>query len=102
MVVALSLKEKKQDQINTAIRELQQGKDNACGTITLTASATSTVVNTPVANPTNRVFLQAITAHAATAVGTTYVSAVSYGSFTITHANNAQVDRTFFWTVRGT
>jgi hypothetical protein len=27
--------------------------------------------------------------------GTAYISAVANGSFTITHANNAQVDRTF-------
>jgi hypothetical protein len=103
MVVALSLKEQKSDVVNQSIRELQQGRDNACGTITLTASVTTTVVKSATCAPTSAVFLQATTADAGTEVGngTIYVSAVTYGQFTITHANNAQVDRTFFWTVRG-
>jgi hypothetical protein len=38
-----------------------------------------------------------MTANAAAEVGagTIYISAVSHRSFTITHANNAQTDRTF-------
>jgi hypothetical protein len=36
-----------------------------------------------------------LTAHAATELATMYVSARTQGGFTLTHANNAQVDRTF-------
>ncbi len=43
----------------------------------------------------SQVFLAAKTANAAAALATSYVSAVANGAFTITHANNAQIDRTF-------
>jgi hypothetical protein len=103
MPVALSTKSKNMDVIINAIRELQQGKDNSTGTITLNINVTSTIVTTPLSNPTNVVFLMPTTAHAAAevAAGGLYISNVTYGQFTITHANNAQADRTFFWTVRG-
>jgi hypothetical protein len=103
MPVALSTKSKNMDVIINAIRELQMGKDNACGTVTLAVSATTTIVKTPLANPTNTVFFTPTTAHAAAeiAAGGMYVSNVTYGQFTITHANNTQADRTFFWTLRG-
>jgi hypothetical protein len=43
------------------------------------------------------------TAHAAAelAAGGCYVSAVGSGSFTLTHANNAQTDRTFSYVCLG-
>jgi hypothetical protein len=44
-----------------------------------------------------------MTANAAAEVGngTIYVSAVTNGSFTLTHANNSQVDRTFRYAISG-
>lgn len=103
MVAALSLKEKNQDTINQAIRELQNGRDNASGSVTLAASASTTVVAAPNCSTTSAVFLFPQTAHAGAelAAGGCYVSATAAGEFTITHANNAQVDRTFFYRISG-
>lgn len=86
-----------------AIRQLMQGRDDAGGSVTLTASVASTIVSAPNCAAGSQVFLQAKTASAATEVGngTVYVSAVANQSFTITHANNATADRSFFWTARG-
>jgi hypothetical protein len=102
MVAALSLKEKNQDTINQAINQLQQGRDNASGIVTLAVSpATTTTVVSPVCSPTSGVQLTPMTADAAAALTATYVSATSKGQFTIAHANSAQVDRTFFYRVHG-
>lgn len=84
-------------QIADAINGLIDGKLNVTGSITLTANVASTVVSdnkfesnmVPVLIPT--------TANAAAALANVYLSARSQGSFTLTHANNAQVDRTFLY-----
>jgi hypothetical protein len=83
-----------------AVNALIQGRASNVGSCTLTAGSASTVV-------TNNLFQSAMvpvfvptTANAAGALATTYVSARANGSFTLTHANNAEVDRTFlylFW-----
>lgn len=86
-----------------AIRELFAGRSNAVGTVTLTANAASTSVRAINGGAGSCVFLMPTTAHAAAEFGngTIYVSAVAAGQFTITHANNSQADRTFFWAVLG-
>jgi len=103
MVVALSLKEKKADVVNQAVRELQQGRDNACGQVTLMISVATTTVPAPTCAPNSHVFLMPLTKDASTEWASTniYISAKNYGSFVITHSNNAVADRTFDWTVRG-
>lgn len=80
-----------------ALQQLAQGRSNAVGTFTLTASAATTTVTAPNCGAGSVVLLSPTTAHASAEVGagTIYISAVANGSFTITHANNAQVDRTF-------
>src|SRR5713101_8234521 len=77
-----------------AIRELFEGRSNAVGTFTLTASATSTVVTAQNCSPSSFVYLSPQTAHAANDAATTSVVAGN-GSFTVTHANNSRNDRTF-------
>lgn len=84
-----------------AIRELFEGRSNAVGTVTLTASTTTTTVSTFNVGPESGVFLSPKTANAAAALASTYVSATDAGSFTLTHANNAQVDRTFAYEIAG-
>jgi hypothetical protein len=101
MVAALSLKEQNPDVVNAAIRELQAGRDNASGTVTLTINVTSTTVRAPNCSPSSAVFLSPQTADAAAALTTTYISSVAKGQFTITHANNAQADRTFYYRTSG-
>ena len=80
-----------------AIQQLYAGRSNAAGSVTLAAGATSTIVSAPNCASQCAVFLFQQTANGAAALGTTYISAVGMGSFTISHANNAQVDRTFFY-----
>lgn len=104
MVAALSLKEKNQDTINQAIRELQHGRDNGSGTVVLAVSpATTTTVQHANCSSTSGVQLTPTTLNAAIEWGnkTCYVSAVMKGQFTITHSANAATDRTFFYRVHG-
>lgn len=91
----LQREEKDPAKIVGAIQELTKGRSNATGTVTLTANAASTVVTAINCGSDSYPFLAPMTANAAAALATTYVSAVSNGSFTLTHANNAQVDKTF-------
>jgi hypothetical protein len=79
------------------INQLVRGRSNCTGTVTLTASASSTTVTNNYINANSKPMLCPTTANAAAALATTYISAVAAGSFTITHANNAQVDKTFYW-----
>ena len=81
--------------INRAIQQLEQGRLNVTGTCTLAAGATTTTVKALNCGAASQVLLTAKTADAAAALATTYISAVANGSFTITHANTAQTDRTF-------
>lgn len=93
------LQETNQVRINQAIRDLFAGRSNAVGEVTLTESTTTTAVTAINVGADTKIFLMPTTANAAAEIGngTAYVSAVGQGTFTITHANNAQTDRTFFW-----
>lgn len=86
-----------------AIRDLFAGRSNAVGTVTLTENSATTVVTALNVGAGSRVFLMATTANAAAEHGGTVlrISSVGQGTFTITHVNNAQTDRTFFWVALG-
>jgi hypothetical protein len=103
MTAALSPAETAPYRIVNAIRQLAAGRSNAAGSVTLAAGAASTLVAAPNCAAASQVFLFPRTAHAAAelAGGTCYVSAVANGSFTVTHANNAQTDRTFAYVCLG-
>jgi len=83
--------------LTDAINSLIDGRSNATGTVTLTANAASTTVTDNKFESSMTVLLQPKTANAAAALSTTYIADAdkSKGSFVITHANNAQVDREF-------
>lgn len=89
--------------IAAAVRELFQGRSHAVGQFTLEASATSTVVTAPNVGTDSRIALTPQTANAAAALASTYIDQadVVAGAFTVHHANNAQTDRTFSYSVRG-
>jgi len=88
--------------IRQAIRQLIQGRNNANGTVTLTANTTTTTVTQSTINKDAGVFLFPTTANAAAAIATTYANvAATGGAFTLTPANNAQTDRTFYYVVLG-
>lgn len=86
-----------------AIRDLFAGRSNAVGEVTLSANQASTSISALNVGPDTKVFLMPTTANASAEFGngTIYVSAVGSGSFTITHANNAQTDRIFYWVALG-
>jgi hypothetical protein len=93
--MTVSTNERDQTKINRAIQQLEQGRLNVGGVCTLAVGATSTVVTAPNCGAGSQVQLTPKTANAAAALATAFVSAVANGSFTVTHASNAQTDRTF-------
>jgi hypothetical protein len=93
--MSISTNETDQGKINRAIQQLEQGRLNVTGICTLAAGATTTIVKAANCGAASQVLLTARTANAAAASATTYVGAVANGSFSITHASNAQTDRTF-------
>lgn len=86
-----------------AINEMRVGKINTTNTVTLTANAASTTVTDLRVGKDTKVFLTPATANAAAIVATTYVATATIGdgSFVITHANNANADKTFFYVLLG-
>ncbi len=99
----LSPEEKDRRKINTAINQLAQGRSNAVGSVTLAANVGTTTVKAENCGAGSVVLLSALSAHAAAEIGngTIYVSAVSAGTFTLAHANNAQTDRVFAYVCLG-
>ncbi len=84
-----------------SLQQLAAGRSNATGSVTLAANTTTTTVTPINCAAGSAVFLCPTTANAAAALSTTYVSTVAKQSFTLTHANNAQVDRTFYYVCLG-
>ncbi len=83
------------------IRELKSGKSNNTGEVTLATAATTTAVTDSNVGVNTVILLMPKTANAAGAVATTYVSSQGDQTFTLTHANNAQADRTFGYVAIG-
>lgn len=86
-----------------SIQQLAAGRSNAVGSVTLAAGAESTTVSDNNCATGSTVLFTPTTANAAAEIGngTMYLSAVANKSFTLTHANNAQVDRTFLYAIIG-
>jgi hypothetical protein len=99
--MSVSTAEKDPAKFAVAIQQLYAGRSNATGTVTLAAGAASTVVNPPNCALQSAVFLFPKTANAAAALATTFINSVGKQSFTISHANNAQTDRSFFYVCLG-
>lgn len=89
--------------LTQAIRDLFSGRSNAVGTVTLTANAASTIVAALNVGKDSKVFLMPTTANGSAEFGngTIRISSVGAGTFTITHANNANADKTFYWVALG-
>ena len=85
-----------------ALKMLASGRSNAYGVVTLAVNATTTTVNTDNCAEGSAVILTPNTAHAAAEIGNgTLYYIASNKSFTITHANNSQADRTFTYAIQG-
>jgi hypothetical protein len=95
--IGISADEKNPRIVAQAIRQLQQGRSNAAGLVTLAINTTTTTVTATNCATGSVPLLTPMTAHASAEFGngTIYISAVNNGSFVITHANNSQNDRTF-------
>lgn len=85
------------ERLAQAINGLRLGKLNAVGTFTLTANSATTTVTDNLFESNMVPLWSPTTANAATAMGNVYVSSRAQGSFVLTHANNAQTDRTFLY-----
>lgn len=83
------------------VNSVRDGKLNSTGTFTLVANAATTTVADLRAGPDSVILWMATTANAAAAAGGLYVSSRGKQTFTLTHANNAQTDRTFSYVVLG-
>jgi len=101
-----SLNETDLKKIITSLQQLGAGRSNATGSVTLATGSASTTV-TPAQSGTiaagSTPILTAVTKDAAAelASGNLFVSAVTAGSFIITHSNNAVADRTFLYAILG-
>lgn len=82
-------------QIAQSVQGVLGGKMNVCLDVTLNANATTTTIIDPRISYFNAIHLVPLTANAAAALGTTYVSAQLKGQATLTHANDANTDKTF-------
>lgn len=86
-----------------AVNSILQGKINSVGTVTLTAGAGTTTVSNPLVTKNSVILFAPQTAHAA-AIALPYVlkSNITEGaSFVITHANDANGDKTFSLVILG-
>lgn len=83
--------------IATAVNQLLQGRSNNVGEVTLTPSAATTTVIDNRFNSDMAVLLVPLTASAAAAIPTTYLSGRDHGKFTLTHASASSTDRAFLY-----
>lgn len=83
------------------INNLLKGRLNNTGAFTLAAGVTTTVVVDTTFESSMVVCWMPTTANAAGAMTNLYVSARAPGTFTLTHANTATLDRTFYYTKQG-
>jgi hypothetical protein len=88
-------------EVATVVNQIFRGKIQCTGQVTLTASATSTVVNNPNCSEYSVVHLSPLTANASSVYTSTYVSAYTDGQFTITHTSLGSADRTYRYTIFG-
>ena len=92
-------------QIASVVNRLNRGKFNVTGTVTLTEDETTTVLTDERLTINSVVVFDPETANAAAELygASMYVLTAdrNNGSWTITHANNSQTDRTFTYAILG-
>ena len=99
--VRLSFAATLRDIVNVVNRIISGGLD-VTGDVTLTANTTTTTVQDRRISKDAVLILTPTTSNAAAALGTTYLSTRTPGaSFVLTHANNAQSDKTFKYALLG-
>lgn len=95
----VALRETRSEVLTGALNDLAGGRLNNGGEVTLTANVASTTVSRLGVAAGDLIVFAPLTANAAAELcgGTMYVTAanITKNQFVITHANNAQTDRTF-------
>lgn len=86
-----------------AIKRAADGRSNAVGAFTLTASTAVTVIIDARFAVDSVPLFQPLTANAAAEIGngTMYVATRTAGAVALVHASNAQTDRTFAYAIVG-
>lgn len=82
-------------QLAQSIALVMAGKMNATSSVTLAPNVTTTSIVDSRIGASTWIGLSPLTADAAAAIGSTYVSAQQKGKATLTHTNAASADRTF-------
>lgn len=102
-VLSVSTQETRLSKFALVLQQLAAGRSNAVVAVTLAANASTTVVAFRNCGAGSAPLPVPLSAHAAAEIGngTLYISNVSAGAFTITHADNAQTDRTFLFVCLG-
>ena len=90
-------------EISQVVNNILEGKLNSTGSVTLTASAATTVVNDNRSGYESVILFMPTSANAAAeqGAGGMFVSSRGKQTFTITHANNSQSDRTSDYIIIG-
>lgn len=88
-------------EVAEAINNVFAGRIGLAGEFTLNAGVTSTTIIDNRVTTNSHISYSPNTANASAEIGagTIYISTYANGSFTVTHANSAQTDRTFRYTV---
>lgn len=87
--------------VSTSLNNTINGKLNSTGTITLTASATSTTLTDERIGGDSVILFMPTTVNGKTAFANLFVSARSNGTATLTHASSSNTDQTFGYVVIG-
>jgi len=87
--------------ISSTVNNTLDGKLNSTGTITLTASATTSTLTDARIGENSIILFMPITANGNTAKANLYVSARADGSATLTHASSGNTDQNFGYVVIG-
>ncbi len=88
-------------EIATVVQNIMQGKMNVVGSLTLAANAATTTLMDHRIGANSSILLMPTTSDAAAALGGVYFTGFGDGTCTVNHANNAQTDRTFKYSVIG-
>jgi hypothetical protein len=88
-------------EVAQVVNLIMDGKTNNTGAVTLTANSSTTTVDDRRAGADSVILFMPTTANAAAEKDDLYVSSRGKQTFTITHSNNSQTDRTFGYAIVG-
>lgn len=87
--------------VASAVNLLIDGKNNAKGTFTVVANSATTTIDDYRVGEDSVILWSPMTSNAATELNHLYISSRGKHTFTLSHRNNPQTDRTYIYTVTG-